>query len=165
MKIVKRILLILLIALVIIQFFHPAKNVSTGNSSNDIAEVYNVPADVKTVLNKACNDCHSNNTRYPWYNNLQPVAWWLDDHVQEGKSELNFNEFKSYRIGKQYRKMENVLDEVKKGDMPLTSYTLIHTNAKLTDKEKALVVGWAESIRNTIKAQYPADSLVRKKKA
>lgn len=86
------ILITLLVVLVVIQFFHPAKNISTVKSPNDIAVLHNVPANVSTILDKACNDCHSNNTRYPWYNNIQPVAWWLDNHVQEGKGELNFNE-------------------------------------------------------------------------
>ncbi len=163
MKVFKTILVVLLIVLIIIQFFHPAKNISTAHSPNDIAVVYNEPDNVRTILNKACNDCHSNNTRYPWYNNIQPVAWWLNDHVQEGKHELNFNEFGTYPIRRQYHKLEDVTDEVKEGDMPLGSYTLIHTGARLTDEEKATLTNWANSIRATIKAKYPADSLIRKR--
>jgi hypothetical protein len=164
MKIVKISLLGLLIVLVIIQFFHPKRNISTAKSPDNIAAVYSVPDNVSSILSKACNDCHSNNTRYPWYSNIQPVAWWLNDHVKEGKRELNFDDFKNYVVARQYRKMEEVIDEVKKGDMPLTSYTLIHTDAKLNDQEKSALITWAESIRSTMKATYPADSLVRKKK-
>lgn len=164
MKIFKKIILGLLVVLIIIQFFHPKKNVSTAKSPNDIAVLYPVPESVASILNKACNDCHSNNTRYPWYNNIQPVSWWLDDHIREGKRELNFNDFGSYRIGKQYHKLEEVIDQVKKDEMPLGSYTLIHTDAKLTDEEKASLTQWAAAIRDTIKAHYPADSLARKKR-
>ncbi len=163
MKRFKIVLITLLIILIVIQFFHPAKNISTVKSPNDIAVAYNVPDNVHTILNKACNDCHSNNTRYPWYNNIQPVAWWLDNHVQDGKRGLNFNEFTTYRISKQYHRMDDVIHEVKEGDMPLGSYTLIHTDARLTDQEKATLTDWANSIRSAMKAKYPADSLVRKR--
>jgi hypothetical protein len=163
MRILKTVLIVLLIALVVIQFFRPEKNIATGPFPKDISTVYAVPANVQPILNKACNDCHSNNTRYPWYNRIQPVAWWLHDHIEEGKRELNFNEFASYRPGKQYRKMDKVIQEVKEGGMPLGSYTIIHTDAKLTTEEKMALVGWAKSIRDTMEVRYPKDSLVIKK--
>jgi hypothetical protein len=163
MKIVKKILLALLVLLIIIQFFHPAKNASAAAFPNDIAAIYPVPPDVDTILKKACNDCHSNNTRYPWYNNIQPVAWWLDSHVKDGKRGLNFNEFATYRLSKQYHRMDDIIDEVKKGDMPLGSYTLIHTDAKLTEQEKQTLYSWARAIKDSMKAKYPVDSLIRKK--
>lgn len=163
MKAAKVIVIGLVVILVIIQFFHPAKNISTTHSSNNIAVVYNQPDHVRGILSKACNDCHSNNTRYPWYNNIQPVAWWLDHHVQEGKRELNFDEFATYPLRKQYHKLEEVTEMLDEGEMPLSSYTFIHTNAKLTDQEKTALTGWADSIRAVMKAKYPADSLVRKR--
>lgn len=113
MKVFKVVLIVLLVVLIVIQFFHPEKNVSTAQSPNHIAAVYNQPDNVRTILNRACNDCHSNNTRYPWYNNIQPVAWWLDYHVQEGKHELNFDEFGTYPLRKQYHKLEEVTEMVK----------------------------------------------------
>lgn len=163
MKTFKIVLIVLLVILIVIQFFHPAKNISTAQWPNDIAVVYNEPDNVRTILNKACNDCHSNNTRYPWYNNIQPVAWWLNYHLQEGKRELNFNEFGSYPIRRQYHKLEELTEMVKEGEMPLGSYTLIHTDARLRDQEKETLTDWANSIRATIRAKYPADSLVRKR--
>ncbi len=136
MKNFKRILVILLIVLILIQFIHPERNLSASPSPAGISTIYPVSANVGTILKEACYDCHSNNTRYPWYANVQPVAWWLDDHTREGKRGLNFSEFASYRIGRQYRKLEQVIDEVKKGDMPLQSYTLIHTDAGSLTKKK-----------------------------
>src|SRR3954470_14936683 len=133
MKAFKKVILILLVVLIIMQFFHPAKNLSATPSPNNIANVYSVPANVNDILDKACNDCHSNNTRYPWYNNIQPVAWWLANHVKEGKQELNFNEFGTYNLRKQYHKLEEVTEQVKEDEMPLGSYTLVHTDARLTD--------------------------------
>src|SRR6478672_9834255 len=106
MKILKNVILILLVVLIIMQFFHPKKNLSKGLFANNIATIYSVPQNVDDILKKACNDCHSNNPRYPWYNNIQPVAWWLNDHVEEGKRELNFDEFKTYRPSRQYNKLK-----------------------------------------------------------
>lgn len=163
MKTFKMVLAALLVVFIVIQFFHPAKNISAAHPPTDISTAYNEPDNVHAILNKACNDCHSNNTRYPWYNNVQPIAWWLHSHVQDGKHGLNFNEFTTYRISKQYHRMQDIIDEVKEGDMPLSSYTIIHTDARLTDQEKATLTNWANSIRATIKAKYPADSLVRKR--
>ncbi len=163
MKIIKKILVFLLIALIVIQFFHPEKNLANGPFAADISTVYPVPAEVNNILKASCNDCHSNNTKYPWYNNIQPVAWWLNDHVEEGKREVNFNEFGSYRIAKQYRKLLEIKEQVEENEMPLTSYTLIHNNAKLNEQQKSILINWADSLRSIIRSKYPADSLVIKR--
>ncbi|MEY3874712.1 MAG: hypothetical protein RL363_1433, partial [Bacteroidota bacterium] len=112
----------------------------------------------------ACADCHSNKTAYPWYASIQPAAFWLADHVKEGKREFNFNEFAGYRIAKQNHKLEEVIEQIKEGEMPLYSYTLIHRDAKLTDAEKATLINWCQNIMDTLKATYPADSLILKRK-
>lgn len=160
---IKKILLFLLAALVVIQFIHPKKNTSDGPQPNFIGNKYNIPEDVKSILGKACNDCHSNNTRYPWYAKLQPVHWWLENHIKEGKREINFDEYTNRPLRYQYHKLEEVIDIVKEGKMPLNSYTWVHKDAKLTAEEKAKITGWAQSVLDTLKARYPADSLVRKK--
>jgi Haem-binding domain len=163
-KIWKPLGILLLAVLIIIQFFHPKKNVSTTSTvaSNDISKVFHVPDGIRVILQSSCNDCHSNNTRYPWYFNIQPVAWWMNDHILEGKKEINFSEFASYRVRRQYKKMEEIVNQVKEDEMPLTSYTLIHRNAILSKDQKLSLANWANSIRDTIKANYPADSLIRK---
>ena len=162
MKIVKRILLILLIIFIVMQAFRPAKN-NSNDTTKDISKSYVVPENVKVILAKACYDCHSNHTRYPWYAEVQPVSWWLANHIKDGKREINFNEFDSYRISRQYKKLEDCIKQVKEGDMPLPSYTIIHKDAILTDTEKQVLVNWFEVLRDSIKARYPADSLVIKK--
>lgn len=159
----KKILILLVVLFAIIQFFKPARNISAGKSTADISNHYSVPDHVNIILDKACNDCHSNNTVYPWYANVQPVAWWLDNHVQEGKQELNFSEFGNYSLARQYHKLEEVKEMIDEGEMPLGSYTIIHRDAKLTNEEKHALLSWAEGIRNEMKARYPADSLVTKK--
>jgi hypothetical protein len=159
----KKILLVLLIILIVIQFIHPAKNLASGNQPNNIANLYPVPADVKTILAKACLDCHSNNTRYRWYFKIQPVDWWLTNHIHSGKEELNFDEFTQNSIRYQYHKLQGVIEQIKKGSMPLNSYLWIHKDAILTDQEKNTIVAWAEGITNQMKVKYPPDSLNRKK--
>ena len=160
-KIFKTIGLLLLIALIAIQFFHPKKNIHEGDQPNAISKKFPVPADVKIILDKACMDCHSNNTRYPWYNNVQPVAWWLNNHVIDGKKELNFDEYVNRRPRFQYRRMEQTIDLVKKGEMPLDSYTWTHKDAILSEEEKTKLFDWAQSVMDTLKSEYPIDSLKR----
>jgi hypothetical protein len=115
---------------------------------------YNVPANVQLVLQKACSDCHSNNTEYPWYTHIQPVGWWLQDHVNEGKAELNFSEFATYKPKKQAHKMEEVVEMIEHNEMPLESYTLMHKNAVLSRQEKTAVVNWAKALQHEIETKY-----------
>ncbi|MBS1758575.1 MAG: heme-binding domain-containing protein [Bacteroidetes bacterium] len=154
----------LIVLLIAIQFFHPKKNITEGPQQNFIGNAYPVSDDVKSIMAKACNDCHSNNTRYPWYAKIQPVHWFLNKHIIEGKEEINFDEFANKSLRYQFHKMDEVIKQVKEGEMPLNSYTWIHKDAKLTDEEKNKLINWAESIQDTLKAHYPMDSLVRPKK-
>ena len=163
-KILKRILLALAILLVLLQFYPRAKNNINGSEAQNIATVQQVPADVQALLKTSCYDCHSNNTFYPWYYNFQPVAWWLDDHIKDGKKDLNFSEFASYRLAKQYKKLEEIEKLVTDNEMPLKSYTLIHTDASLNDQQKLTITNWTKMKLADMRAKYPADSLVRKKK-
>lgn len=156
-------MLVLLAILVIIQFIHPKKNKTEGPQANYIGNHYAVPADVKGILEKACNDCHSNNTRYPWYAYIQPVHWWLDKHVKDGKKEVNFDEYGNRPPRYQYKKMKEIIEQVKEGEMPLNSYTWTHTDAKLTQSEKEALTGWAQAVMNDLKSRYPIDSLEKKK--
>jgi heme-binding protein len=160
----KKILLVVLVLLIIIQFIHPSRNISEGEQPNNIAHAFNVPTEVKTILDKACVDCHSNNTRYPWYFKIQPLDWWLTHHITEGKRELNFDEYTNKPLRYQYHKMESTVDQIKKDEMPLNSYLWMHKEAILTEPEKNVLINWAQEITNEMKAKYPADSLVRKKK-
>ena len=159
--ILKRTLQLLILAFIVIQFFRPEKNKAADIGNNDISLVYTVPAEVQQVLKTSCYDCHSNNTVYPWYAEIQPVAWWLNDHIKHGKDELNFSAFKSYSIRRQYRKLEEINDLVKKDEMPLDSYLLIHNDARLTPEQKLTLATWVESTREFIRLNYPPDSLIR----
>ncbi len=160
----RKILLVLLLAFIIIQFIHPARNKAEGIQANYIGHKMAVPANVQEVLRRACNDCHSNNTAYPWYSKLQPVDWWLTSHIRDGKKELNFDEYTNRSLRYQYHKMEEVVEQVENGEMPLESYTWIHGDAKLSAADKEALIGWANARMDSMKAMYPIDSLVRPKK-
>ena len=164
MKIFKKVLIVLLVVFIIIQFFRPKKNVQTTISSNDIVAHMAVPVNVQNILYKACYDCHSNNTTYPWYAEVQPAAWWLDDHIKEGKKELNFSEFASFRLRRQFHKLEEITEVVKDKEMPLESYTVIHSDADLTQEERETLVSWAGATMETMRGKYPMDSLMAPKK-
>jgi hypothetical protein len=161
---IKKILIALAIVFVVIQFVRPEKN-NSGDNQYDISTKYNVPPEIGTLLNGACNDCHSNQTRYPWYSNIQPVAWWLNNHVTEGKRHLNFSEFTKRRAAIQFHKLEEIAEMVQKEEMPLPSYTLLglHPDANLSDKERETLVLWAQGQMAMMQVMYPADSLVMKR--
>ncbi len=156
---IKKFFLVLFLIFVAIQFIRPAKNIHNGPQPNDISTVYPIPADVDSILVVACKDCHTNNTRYPWYNNLQPVAWFLANHVEDGTRSFNMNEYTTYPIWRQYDKISEVKKQIEKKEMPLLSYTWIHKDAILTDAQKTAVENWSEGIKKQMEAKYPADSL------
>ena len=162
---IKKILIVLLVVFIAIQFFRPAKNINTATAvtANNISKVFYVPDSVHSILKTSCYNCHSNNTYYPWYASIQPAAWWLQDHVNEGKKEVNFDEFATYSPRRQYKKFEEIIEQVKEEEMPLSSYTLIHRNAKLSKLQSAALTDWANEQQESMKAKYPADSLKRKK--
>jgi len=149
---VRKILIGLLIVLVLVQFIRPAKNQSK-DFSKDITTVYTVPENIQTVLKEACYDCHSNYTTYPWYSKIQPVAWWLQHHVDEGKEHLNFSEFASYKPKKQARKLEETAELVEKGEMPLNSYTWMHAGARLSKDQAIVLANWAKELQQRIESK------------
>jgi len=156
----KKILIGLGIVLIIIQLFRPEKNES-NDLTNDITTKYEVPSDVNHLLQVSCNDCHSNKTEYPWYANVQPVAWWLNDHVVDGKKHLNFSDFTKSPLFVQNHKFEEVIEMVEEKEMPLADYTYLglHSEANLTDEQRAKITDWAKAQMNYLKETYPADSL------
>jgi hypothetical protein len=147
----RNILYALLASFVIIQFIRPEKNIAAGPFDQDIQSRFPMNTTVKTAFERSCYDCHSNNTRYPWYYNIQPVAWWLQHHVDEGKSELNFNEFGTYKTDKMDHKLEEIAEVVHEEEMPLKSYRLAHKEATLSEAEKNAIITWANESRAILK--------------
>ncbi|WP_316776900.1 heme-binding domain-containing protein [Pedobacter antarcticus] len=150
---VKKILLWLFAILILIQFIQPVRNHGAQVVLNDISNVIAVPDNIRGILKKACYDCHSEETVYPWYANIQPLNWFLNSHIQKGKSELNFSEFSMYSTRKQQNKLSAIENSFNDNSMPLSSYTIVHRGSVLSSEEKALLRNWIQSSK---------DSLIRK---
>ena len=159
----KKIILGLVGVLIVIQFVPQEKNLS-DDQLYDISKKYEIPAEVHTILQNACNDCHTNQSTYPWYANIQPVGFWLNHHIEEGKQHLNFSTFTKMPIAVQNHKLEEVIETVEEGEMPMPSYTYfgLHPKANLSAEEKGQLIAWAKAQMDTLKATYPADSLKMK---
>lgn len=150
----KKIFVLGLIIFLLIQFYQPARNVSfEQDMPEDFTNVNAVPKNVATILRTSCYDCHSNNTEYPWYSYIQPVRMFMDNHIKEGKENLNFSEFGNYSERKQGNKLEQIVKQIKADEMPLASYTLIHKNAILTQENKKVLINWIERIRDSVSSQ------------
>ncbi|CAM3862861.1 heme-binding domain-containing protein [Flavobacterium cucumis] len=147
MKIFKIILLILLIVFVGIQFIPTKRNLSEIVPNTDFMIVNNVPNSIKNTLQTSCYDCHSNNTYYPWYNKVQPVAWFLENHIEEGKAELNFSDWNTYSNRRKKSKLKSIVSQIEDDKMPLISYTLIHKDAVLTQKQKTEIIDWITKLQ------------------
>ena len=161
----KKNLKVLAIAFILIQFVQIDKT-SKGDETYHMSTKYNMPEEVSTLLKNACYNCHSNVVSYPWYSYVQPVGWWLNNHISEARGGLNFSTFTNGSIARQNHKFEEILEEVKEKEMPLKSYTYfgLHPEAKLTEAQRGVITSWAQLQMNLIAEQYPADSLVLKKR-
>lgn len=151
MKRGKVILIIVLVVLVVIQFFRPEKNTSDADPVNGIATKYEVPMNVLMVLNDACYNCHSNYTTYPWYYNIQPVGWWMDYHIDQAKRHVNFSEFATYSKEDAAHAFHEINEVMTEHVMPLKSYRLMHKNARLTDQQYKKVADWAAEMEDKLR--------------
>ena len=153
MNLTKKIGLVVLILLIGIQLIQPARNSSGQVPATDISKTVFIPGSVQSLLQTACNDCHSNNTNYPWYANVQPLGFWLQNHVNEGKEHLNFSEFGKLSPKEQAHAFEEMAEEVEEDHMPLDSYLWIHKEAQLTAQEKQTLISWATTLHEQAKQQ------------
>lgn len=115
------------------------------------SKVYAIPSELHQMLKVKCYDCHSNNTTYPWYFNIQPIGWWLAAHIHEGKEHLNFSEFKNYSAKRASHKLEDLAEVFEDRSMPLRAYTIFHHDAELTDKDEQAIKEWLASLKGMSK--------------
>jgi len=154
MKVFKRIVLALLVIFILMQAYRPSRENPPVDQSKTIEQTMSIPPDVQTILSRSCNDCHSSKTTWPWYSNVAPVSWMLADHVKDGRAEMNFSNWATFSPRKKGRKLQEICEQVNKGEMPVSSYLWIHTDAKLSPQEKNRLCEWA----NAEKAKYPASA-------
>lgn len=143
----KRIAIIVLVLLAAIQLIPVAKTNPTSDPVGSIWVMQNVPADIGAILQRSCQDCHSNRTKWPWYSHVAPVSWTVASDVNGGRRHFNMDEWGEYSLEKKQSKLTKICEELKSGDMPDSKYLWIHRSAKLTNQQRATLCDWAEAIR------------------
>ncbi len=146
----KIISLALLICFIIIQFFQPDRSKRVSLEDQAFSKIYIVPPHVQQLMQQACYNCHSNKTEYPWYSYVQPVGWYLNKHTHHGREKLNLSEFGKYTPRKRISKIREMVNEIKNDEMPLSSYTIMHEDARLKPAEKELFVSWLEHLADSL---------------
>lgn len=141
------------------QFIRPSKNIHTGTQPNNITKLVPINDSMQRLFNVACMDCHSNNTRYPWYANVMPLGWLINNHVVDGKRHFNFDEFTTYKAKRAIKKIGEIAESVETDYMPMENYTYIHKDAKLNNTQKAAIINWAKSAEATLKVLYKDSTL------
>lgn len=152
-KILKIAVIVLVVAFVIAQFIRPDFTNPPVVQAETLQASTAVPADVQHILTRSCGDCHTNETQYPWYSKITPSNWFLKDHIDDGRRELNFSVFNTYAPKKKVRKLEEVCEQVEKGEMPLPSYLWIHRDAALAEGDAEVLCNWAKTESNRIKVE------------
>ena len=146
MKTIKKILIILLLALVAIQLYRPEKNNAEYRDVLAFETDTKPSKDVKMILESKCYDCHSNKTEYPWYAEVTPFSFWIADHIKEGNEHFNVSKWETYTDKKRDHKLHELIEEIEEGEMPLNEYTWLHGG--ITEKEKELVIAWAKKAKS-----------------
>ena len=149
-KALKVFIIVIIVLFAIAQFVRPDRTLPAIDSEQTLGATATVPDDVNAILSRSCNDCHSNETVYPWYSNVSPASWFLQDHINEGRSELNFSLWGTYAESRKARKLDEICENAKSREMPLPSYLWIHRDARLSDDEIARLCRWTEQARSEL---------------
>lgn len=143
----KKISIAILLLLAVFQLFRIDKRNPPVDPEKDFLTMTKASVEIQNILKASCYDCHSNNSTYPWYTNIAPVSWWVKNHINEGRKHLNFSEWGNYSAKKSDHKLEEGVEMIEEGEMPMASYTLIHGEAKLNEQQKLLLMNWFNALR------------------
>jgi hypothetical protein len=145
-KVLKWVFILLVLGIVVIQFFRPERVSLNQMTADDLNNKMQVPGNVQGILKRSCYDCHSNQTYWPWYSNVAPVSWLVADDVNNGRKKMNFSEWGKLAQSKQEKRLTDICDEITQGDMPLPKYLIIHKDAVLSQADKDAICGWINSL-------------------
>lgn len=148
-KVIKITLALVVFVTVAIQFVRPTRTNPASDPAAALAPRVQVPADVSTILDRSCRDCHSNDTRWPWYSNVAPVSWWMIDHVNHGRRHFNYSEWARYNNGQQQNLLKQSCTLVRRGDMPLPSYLRMH-DARPTAMDIQALCAFADALQSPV---------------
>jgi hypothetical protein len=153
LKVLRALFFVLLLLFIAAQFKRPAKTNPPVDQSQTIEAHTQMTPQVAAILDRSCNDCHSNKTRWPWYSNVAPVSWLVVGHVDDARKDLNFSEWGKRDQDRQSRKLQQMCDEITDGAMPLGSYTPLHTGSKLSAADIKTLCDWTNSERQRLAAK------------
>ena len=142
-KILKIAAIVIVAALIVVQFIRPDFTNPPVNEAETLEASVQVPENIKAIMKRSCSDCHTNTTVYPWYSQISPVSWWLKNHIDEGRRELNFSVWATYQPKRKAKKLEEVCEQINEKEMPLPSYTWAHRDAILSAEESKVLCDWA----------------------
>lgn len=158
----KKILIIIIVSFILIQFFPIDKNNPVATPKMDFLQIKGTPEKTATLIRNSCYDCHSNESKYPWYANIQPFGWFLENHIQEGRKELNFSTFATYEKKRQTKKLDEAVEMLEKNEMPLDSYVIAHAEAKLSAADKKEVMDYFKFVAKDTRIQNEIPTGVEK---
>ncbi|MGI8849657.1 MAG: heme-binding domain-containing protein [Pyrinomonadaceae bacterium] len=144
-KILKITALVLFIGFIAIQFYRPAKTNPPIVEGETLQATTQVPEAVEKILSRSCNDCHTNNSNYPWYSEVAPMSWGVINHINEGRRELNLSTWANYNLKRKKHKLEEICEMITSGEMPHYQYLWIHWDARLSDDDKKILCDWTEN--------------------
>jgi Haem-binding domain len=147
--VLKKIVLALLILFVLVQFVprsvFPITNPPVIQADTVEARAVALTPQVAAILKRSCYDCHSNTTVWPWYNKVAPVSWLLSSDVSEARGNVNFSEWGRYDAKRAAAKLQNICEQVDRGEMPLWYYTPLHPKTKLSAADKTAICAWTHA--------------------
>lgn len=147
----KKLLIVIIVVFLLIQFFPIDKNNPVATPQLDFLKIKDTPETTAAIIRNSCYDCHSNESKYPWYSNVQPFGWFLANHISEGRKELNFSTFATYDKKRQAHKLDEAVEMIEKGEMPMDSYTIAHKEAQLTAGQKEELIKYFKMVAQDIR--------------
>ena len=150
-KVLKVLVIVIVVGFLVMQLFRIDKTAPPVVEAETLESAVTVPDNIRSILERSCNDCHSNKTRYPWYSNVAPMSWFLASHIDDGRRQLNFSIFNTYTATKKVKRLEDICDQVESKEMPLDSYLWIHWDAVLSDGDVKVLCDWANREEEKIK--------------
>ena len=146
----KKILIIFIVIMILIQFITIDKENPISDESKDFITINNPPEEIVETLKNACYDCHSNKTKYPWYSNVAPASWLIKEHINNGRRHLNFSIWEDYKEAKKEHKIDECIEMIKSGEMPMKGYVLFHSEAELTNEQKSSFIYWLRELKDSL---------------
>jgi len=146
----KKVMIIIVLILIAIQFITIDRINPPADMNKDFITLSNPPAEIGQMIKSACYDCHSNHTKYPWYSDVAPISWVIKEHVNNGRRHLNFSIWPDYKEKKKDHKLEECIEMVKSGEMPMKGYVMLHEEAEITQDQKMALINWFTSKRDSL---------------